>query len=91
MASLPEDRPNPRTLIGIVALMALLTAYSLLVMALFAGWMSDQAIWLQTAFYIVAGFAWLPPAYWLIRWMAAPRARARASGDVEPPHPVEHE
>ena len=80
MADLPHHRPNPRTLIGMIALVVLLTAYSLGVMVLVAGWMSDQAIWLQTVFYVIAGFAWLPPAYGLIRWMAAPRAGV--SGDV---------
>lgn len=60
---------SSRKLIGMLGLMAYLTVYCVAVVAVFATWMTDQNILVQTVFYIVAGLAWLPPAKWLLYWM----------------------
>lgn len=70
MSDTPRERPKLRNLLGTVMLIGYLAAYSLLVMAAVSTWMVDRPIWLQTIFYAVAGIAWLPPAGWLLRWMA---------------------
>lgn len=67
-----RTRPSVRTLIGVIALIIGLTVYSLVIMALAAGPLSDRHIALQTLFYAAAGFAWLWPARWLLRWMTPP-------------------
>lgn len=70
---MPSTRPRVRNLVGVLALIAYLAVYALVVMALAGGWMADKPIAVQTVFYAIAGFAWLPPARWLLRWMAAER------------------
>lgn len=61
-----------RKLIGTVALLLFLSAYSLLVMALSASRVTEAPVWMQTLFFLVAGLAWVPPAGLLVRWMQKP-------------------
>jgi hypothetical protein len=60
---------SSRKLIGMFGLMIYLTLYCIMLVAVFATWMTDQNILVQTVFYIIAGLAWLPPARWLLYWM----------------------
>lgn len=61
-----------RKLIGTFALVGLLIVYSLLAMRLAVAYVLDQHGAVQTLYFVAAGFAWLPPAMALVRWMQRP-------------------
>lgn len=63
-----------RKLVGTVALLAGLIPYWFMVVAVAAALEVSGHKWLELAFYIVGGFAWVLPAAWLVRWMQKPDA-----------------
>lgn len=65
-----EDRPNPRNLIGMVALLVGLGLYGLIIAELSVR-MGDIPFILEAIFYVIAGLIWLWPARILVRWMVA--------------------
>ena len=66
---------SSRKLIGMIGLLVYLTGYCIAVVAVFAAWMTEQNILLQTAFYVTAGLLWLLPARRLLYWMNGAPAR----------------
>ena len=61
-----------RKLIGTFALLALVTVWSLVAMALAQSVLTDINGLVATIYYVVAGLGWVPPAMLLIKWMARP-------------------
>jgi len=59
-----------RKLIGAVALLVLVTAWSLLAMALAQAVGLRSSLVLEFAFYVIAGIGWVLPAMPLISWMS---------------------
>ena len=66
-----------RKLIGAFALLALVTMWSLIAMALAQSVLTDINGFVATIYYVVAGFGWVLPAMLLVRWMARPDAVKR--------------
>jgi Protein of unknown function (DUF2842) len=58
-----------RKIFGTVALLAMITVYSLLVIGLVATAFPQLGTGLQLVFYAIAGLAWVPPAGYIINWM----------------------
>jgi hypothetical protein len=58
-----------RKLIGTAAVVAFLVVYCLVAMALGAMVVASRGGAAQFAYFVAAGFAWLPPVMLLIRWM----------------------
>jgi len=58
--------------IGVFALLAILVAYSLLVMRAAIGILPSAGPVAQFVFYAVAGMAWVVPVRYLILWMNRP-------------------
>lgn len=72
-----------RKLIGAVLLLVFIAAYALLTMAVAVLLQVSESKWVELAFYIVGGLAWVIPAGLLVRWMVRP--------DPEPePHAGQH-
>jgi Protein of unknown function (DUF2842) len=63
-----------RKLVGAFALLALVTVWSLLAMALAQSVLTNINGFVATIYYVVAGLGWVPPAMLLVRWMARPDA-----------------
>jgi hypothetical protein len=63
-------RPRIRKLIGTVALLALVVVWSLLAMALAQVVLVRSNGVLDFAYYVVAGFGWVPLAMLLVSWMS---------------------
>lgn len=63
-----------RKLIGAFALLALVTLWSLLAMALAQSVLTNINGLVATIYYVVAGLGWVLPAMLLVRWMARPDA-----------------
>lgn len=61
-----------RKFIGTVALLALVTVWGLLAMALAQSVLTDINGFVAAIYYIVAGLGWVLPAMPLISWMARP-------------------
>ncbi len=61
-----------RKFIGIFALLAYLVIYCLLAMGVASNYIIPLGGWAQAAYFVVAGFVWLPPAMFLISWMQRP-------------------
>jgi Protein of unknown function (DUF2842) len=61
-----------RKLIGTFALLALVTVWSLLAMALAQSVLTDINGLVAAIYYVVAGLGWVLPAMLLIKWMARP-------------------
>jgi hypothetical protein len=59
-----------RKLIGTVALLVLVCAWSLLAMALAQSVLTDINGGVAGIFYVVAGLGWIVPAMLLVWWMA---------------------
>lgn len=59
-----------RKAIGILACFTFLVIYSLLAMVVGATLTSGAGKLAQLAYYVVAGFAWLPVVMAIIRWMS---------------------
>ena len=65
-------RMRIRKLIGAFALLALVTVWSLLAMALAQSVLTDINGFVAVIYYVVAGLGWVLPAMPLITWMAKP-------------------
>lgn len=61
-----------RKLVGTVALLVLIAAYSLAAMAVGAAYLDGASGLGQFLFYALAGLGWLLPALPLVRWMQRP-------------------
>jgi len=61
-----------RKLIGAFALLALVTAWSLLAMALAQSVLTDINGFVAVIYYVVAGLGWVLPAMLLVKWMSKP-------------------
>jgi dipeptide/tripeptide permease len=61
-----------RKFIGTIALLALVTVWGLLAMALAQSVLTDINGFVAAIYYIVAGLGWVLPAMPLISWMARP-------------------
>lgn len=68
-----------RKLIGAVVLLLFIAVYALIVMAAAVVLQVSESKWVELAFYIIGGLAWVIPAGLLIRWMVRP--------DPEPQRP----
>lgn len=66
-----------RKLVGAVALLALVTFWGLLAMALAQSVLTNINGWVATIYYVVAGLGWVLPAMPLISWMARPDTKPR--------------
>jgi hypothetical protein len=62
-----------RKLIGTVALLLFMALYALLALAAAIILQVSESKWVELAYYIVAGLAWVPPAALLVRWMELPK------------------
>jgi len=61
-----------RKLIGAFAMLALVTVWSLIAMALAQSVLTDINGFVAAIYYVVAGLGWVLPAMLLVRWMARP-------------------
>lgn len=61
-----------RKLIGVVLTLLWLIVYALVVMAVGGEFVVGRGMVLELAFYVAAGFAWLPVSMMIIRWMSRP-------------------
>jgi Protein of unknown function (DUF2842) len=62
-----------RKLVGTVALLALVTVWALVAMALAQAPAIRDNAYLSVAYYVIAGLGWVLPAMPLISWMSGPR------------------
>jgi hypothetical protein len=61
-----------RKFLGTIALLVLVTVWSLMAMAVAQmPWLANSGL-LQAIFYIVAGMGWVLPAMPIVSWMARP-------------------
>ncbi len=67
-------RMRLRKLIGAFALLALVTVWSLLAMALAQSVLTDINGFVAAIYYVVAGLGWVLPAMLLVKWMGRPDA-----------------
>lgn len=65
-------RARTRKLIGTVALLIFLALYAWAAAAIGAGRITLAPHWVQLAYFLTAGLAWVIPAGLLIRWMQRP-------------------
>ena len=63
-----------RKLIGAFALLALVTVWSLVAMALAQSVLTNINGRVATIYYVVAGLGWVLPAMLLVKWMGKPDA-----------------
>ncbi len=61
-----------RKLIGAILLLIFIAIYALAVMAVAIVLQVNASKWVELAFYIIGGLAWVVPAALLIRWMVRP-------------------
>jgi hypothetical protein len=61
-----------RKLIGTVILLLFLAVYALMAMFVAIVLQVNAGKWVELAYYIIAGLAWVIPAAWLVRWMQMP-------------------
>ena len=61
-----------RKFIGAILLMIFIAIYALLVMAVAIVLQVNAGKWVELAFYVIGGLAWVVPAALLIRWMSRP-------------------
>lgn len=64
-------KPTLRSFIGAILLLVYIIVYALLVMAFSASRINGSTY--EGLFYVIAGFAWLPVAMWIISFMAKGR------------------
>ncbi len=72
-----------RKLIGAVLLLILLTVYAFVALAVAVVLQVSESKWVEPAFYLIAGLAWVIPAGILVKWMVRPdepSAAQRAAG-----------
>jgi hypothetical protein len=65
-------RARTRKLIGTIALLIFLGLYAGVAAVIGAGRITLAPQWVQFAFFVTAGLAWVIPAGALIRWMQRP-------------------
>jgi hypothetical protein len=65
-------RVRTRKLIGTVLLLLLATVWSLTAMVIAQLPVIANSGWLQAAYYVVVGLAWVLPAMPLVKWMTGP-------------------
>ena len=63
-----------RKFIGTIGLLALVSVWALLAMALAQSALTDISGWVAAIYYVVAGLGWVLPAMPLIAWMSRPDA-----------------
>lgn len=61
-----------RKLIGTVALLVLVAAWSLIAMALAQSVLTDINGFVAAIYYVAAGLGWVLPAMILVKWMGRP-------------------
>ncbi|MCL4766285.1 MAG: DUF2842 domain-containing protein [Hyphomicrobiaceae bacterium] len=61
-----------RKLIGAILLLAFIALYALATMAVAVVLHVNASKWVELAFYVVGGLAWVVPAALLVRWMVRP-------------------
>jgi hypothetical protein len=61
-----------RKFFGTIALLLLVTLWSLIGMSVAQFPVLANSGWLQAAFYVVAGFGWALPAMPIVSWMSRP-------------------
>lgn len=74
-----------RKLIGTIVLLIFLALYALAVMAAAIVLQVSGSKWVELAFYIIGGLAWVIPAALLVRWMVRadePSRNARPHADL---------
>lgn len=64
-----------RKLIGTFIMIPFIVVYCLTVMMLAVAILPESNGWVQLAFYILGGFAWVLPTAVLIKWMVKPEAK----------------
>ena len=77
-----------RKLIGTVALIALVVAWTLLATALAQVLAVAGHPLVEALYYLVAGLGWVVPAMPLISWMSRPNARDSANAQIRPRRPA---
>lgn len=60
---------STRKLVGTVVLIALVVAYPLLAMTIYASWLGGAPWWIAIGYAVGAGLLWALPAGLVIRWM----------------------
>jgi regulator of protease activity HflC (stomatin/prohibitin superfamily) len=65
-------RERSRKLFGTIVLLLLLAAYATIAAVIGSGRIARAPQWVQFAFYLTTGLAWVIPAGLLIRWMQRP-------------------
>ena len=65
-------RTRTRKLIGTIVLLVFLALYAWAAAAIGAGRIALAPHWVQFAYFVTAGLAWVVPAGLLIRWMQRP-------------------
>lgn len=68
---MPLNSPRLRKLVGSLVLLVFVAAYAFAAAGLGALWLDGASAALVTGYYIAAGFLWIVPAAWFIRWMQA--------------------
>lgn len=64
-------KDRTRKLIGAVALLLFLAAYTILALAVAVVLQVNTTDkWIELAFYIIAGLIWVIPAAWIVSWMS---------------------
>lgn len=75
-----------RKLIGTIVLLIFLALYALVAMAVAIVLQVNDSKWVELAFYIIGGLAWVIPAALLVRWMVRPDhpqvAKAQPDADL---------
>ena len=61
-----------RKLIGTIVLILFVTIYALAAMTIAAAQLPGTSGWVQLAFFMIAGLAWVIPAAALVYWMQKP-------------------
>ena len=61
-----------RKLIGTIVLVVFLAIYALAAGMIGSGRISESSVFVQVAYFLVAGLLWVIPAGLLIRWMQRP-------------------
>ncbi|HKQ55458.1 MAG TPA: DUF2842 domain-containing protein [Methyloceanibacter sp.] len=61
-----------RKFIGTIMLLLLVAVYAPLAAVIGSGRIAEAPQWVQFAFFLTAGLAWIIPAGLLIRWMQRP-------------------
>jgi regulator of protease activity HflC (stomatin/prohibitin superfamily) len=65
-------RERSRKLFGTIVLLLLLAVYATIAAVIGSGRIARAPQWVQFAFYLTTGLAWVIPAGLLIRWMQRP-------------------